>query len=347
MLTHNEQIIFSVILGLCITIGIITCIVVLWVAYLDKEFRKNIPNLFLFNLLTIDMGNLLLVMPFSISSIDGVWHLGEGWKNINAFLGTTFELASVLTWALISLDRFIAVMKPFAYRSHMTKTKATYLIIFTWCQAMIFSVIPVPLKWYIYNDSYMSCTFNYLNKTLLFHTYMVFFMVCNFLISLIIIVGVYLYIFRVGNAHRRKLSVALIPTIILNLHPNVNRACNRRQRTQAVAKIISVVGAFMVCHLPYAVMRIIELSNYSIDNVPSIFTVSAKWMSYSKNVFDPLVYFLLQKKFRQAFTKLYVSSRFSQDNGIIRSMRHSVTMIQKLDPTTKRQKYSLQETTDV
>lgn len=322
MLTSKEEVIFGAVLGFVIVIGSLTYILVVWVNYRDRKLRQNIANIFLYNLLTIDMANLLLVMPFSLSSINGKWKFSKEWAKVNAFLGTYFELASVLALAIISLDRLAAVMKPFLYRARVTRCKAVLVTVLTWCQASVFSLVPVPLGWYEFNKRYMSCTFKSQINEMSFDIFFIILMVCNCLFSLIIIIGTYWYIFRVARSHRKKIAIAIIPGIFNNVKDKVNYESTRLREIRTACKIMIVIGTFIVCHLPYLSIRLLELSMYSIDNVAYNITVATKWLSFSKSGLDPFIYFLLQKKFRKSFAKL-LSRRTRRSNRV--SERSHVT----------------------
>ena len=77
MLSPLAQALFAWILGVVILVGCCAYVVVVVVVCRDKEFRRSAASIFLLNLLTIDLLNLLLVMPFSINSINGRWYIAH------------------------------------------------------------------------------------------------------------------------------------------------------------------------------------------------------------------------------------------------------------------------------
>lgn len=312
-LESSERVIFSLMLSLIIIVGCTANIIVLWVLSREKQLRQhNIATVFLMNLLVIDLSNLTLVMPFSLATvISSTWHPPAALQKLNAFLGTTVELSAMLTLAVISLDRLVAVMKPLAYKARMTVCKANQCNVYIWSQAILFSFLPIPLGWYSFNSRYMSCTFLSTSEEASFYVFMAFLLLCNFVLSLCVILTTYLYIFRVARSHNRRISRALIPKRIFNLSTvNSDHSRNetfRQREIRTATKILFVIGAFITCHLPYATLRILELCrmNDSYTYVPITVTIATKWAAYAKSSFNPFIYFLQQKRFRGALIRLF------------------------------------------
>ena len=46
-----------------------------------------------------------------------------------------------------------------------------------------------------------------------------------------------------------------------------------------------------------------------------MFTILSKWASFAKSAFDPFIYFLLQKRFRRAFSKIILGRKRTRNNG--------------------------------
>ena len=320
-LSSGERYLLVTILMIIIFVGGIPNLIISWVLYKERHLRKNIATVFLMNLLVIDLLNLLFVMPFStISVVKGHWQFSEAFMKFNAILGTTVELVSMLALAIISLDRLAAVMKPLVYRARMTTYKATQLNVYVWVQGIFFSLFALPLDWYIYNTHYGACTFISKTKNIGFYIFMTCFFVCNFVFSLCVILTTYFYIFRVARLHSKKIACAIQPAKLFGLD-NVNdqgrRESFRQRELRTASKILFVITAFIICHLPYALTRSYDLivSYEQFSNVPQVFTILSKWASFAKSAFDPFIYFLLQKRFRRAFSKIILGRKRTRNNG--------------------------------
>lgn len=341
VLETRDRIIFSLILSVIIVTGCFANVIVLWVLAREKQLRRNIATMFLINLLIIDLSNLILVMPFSLAAVlSTTWYPPRALQQLNAFLGTSVELVAMLALAVISLDRLVAVMKPLAYKARMTICKATQCNVYIWSQAVLFSFLPIPLTWYTFNGRYMACTFLSSSGQSSFYVFMAFLITCNFILSLCVILATYLYIFRVARSHNRRISRAILPARIFNLTgggtDNSRKETFRQREIRTATKILCVIGAFIICHLPYACLRIVELCRLNDEvyaNIPPALTIATKWAAYSKSSFNPFIYFLQQKRFREAFVKLFrQSSRCSNSNETKNSLRKSAKNTLKVSP---------------
>lgn len=310
----NERIYFALSLGCIISIGGIFNLSVLRILGKEKKLRKNVPSYFLINLLLIDLINIFLVMPFSLVSMaKPAWEPPPSLQRLNGFLGTTVELASMLALAIISLDRLVAVMKPLEYKARMTVCKSIQCNSYVWTQAILFSLVPVFCDWFVFNQQYSSCTLLSQSDESGFYVFLGFLISCNFLLSLCIILATYMYIFRVARSHHRRISRAVLPSNIFTLGNTQARHDSFRQReVRTATKILFVIGAFIICHLPYACLRMMELSkNSNLLHVSKTFSIATKWASFSKSSLNPFIYFLQQQRFRKAFARLFKSSKNS------------------------------------
>ena len=291
--------IFFIALASIIISGTVAYIIVVCVVLLDKEFRRQTACVFLFNLILVDTINLLLVMPFSLPLLRQTWQPDALWiTTCLAFMTTTTETASVLSLALVSFDRLVAVHRPFVYSAHMTKKRAVQLCFYTWIQALIFALVPVPLRWYGFNTRFASFTFDESNTSCYhFTSFVVIFFICNTGLSFLVIFASNVYICRVSRRHRRTVRLALVPSFLLKIPPPPQTSAKRM-----AIKIFLVVGSFVVCHFPYASVRMLEpLSRGTL--IATRWTVATKWLSFAQSALDPFVYFMLQKKFQKVLSR--------------------------------------------
>lgn len=286
-------------------------ILVLVIICKNKPIRQHIASVFIANLAAIDLMNLLFVMPFSVQTvIHGRWVHSETLCEVNGLFGTLFSLASILTLAVISLDRWAAVMKPLVYKARMTVSYAVQMTLYVWFQAMIFSIAPLFKTWYVTNMRYSSCGFPSGPVNDSFLTYMCLTIVLNIGLSLVIILVTYFYVFRIARSHSRRIAVALV-SVFAREHRRLRKETVRQREARTAIKISFVIGAFLICHLPYSVVRTLELigKTSSVFSLSPAFLVSIKWIVYLKSAVNPFVYSLLQKRFRGALMELFIRSK--------------------------------------
>nr|QBL02597.1 biogenic amine-like GPCR [Tripedalia cystophora] len=306
-LPHYAKVIFTVTFTIVIIMGVLMNIAVLLVFLRNKALRQHIANLFIITLACIDLLNLLVVMPFSLVTLhQEKWIFGTTFCNFNAFFDTLFGLASVLTLAIISIDRWVAVMKPLHYRAKMTVGRAGQLICCMWFQAVLFSVVPLFENWYIYNNMYLTCTYKstYEDKSYVSYLFVTF--ILNLIIPLLIMLVTYFFIFKIARSHSRRIACAVVQ--MFNTVPMRQKIRNegfRQREVRTAVKISFVIGAFLFCHVPYSIIRMVEITASSYDfSMPLLLTTSVKWVAYSKSSVNPFVYGLIQQRFRDALVDL-------------------------------------------
>ena len=286
-------------------------ILVLMIICKNRPIRQHIASVFIANLAVTDLLNLLFVMPFSAQTIVfGKWMHSDGLCQANGLFGTLFSLASILTLAVISLDRWAAVMKPLAYKARMTISYAVQMTVYVWIQALIFAIAPVFKTWYVSNMRYCSCGFPSGPVNSNFLIYMCLTIVLNIGLTLVIILVTYFYVFRIARSHSRRIAVALV-SVFAREHRRLRKETVRQREARTAIKISFVIGAFLICHLPYSVVRTLELigETSSVFSLSPAFLVSVKWIVYLKSAVNPFVYSLLQKRFRKALMELLRSGK--------------------------------------
>ena len=291
--------------------GSVMNLLVLVVLWKNKTIRQHIASVFIANLALIDLLNLAFVMPFSVETIlKGEWIYNDTLCQMNGMFGTLFSLASILTLAVISLDRYAAVMKPLTYRARMTPSHAIQMTVYVWIQASVFAFAPAFKTWFVMNMRYSSCSFPSGQISTSFMVYMCTSVIMNIGLSLVIILVTYFCVFRVARSHSRRIAVAVI-SVFTTEHRKLRKETVRQREARTAVKISFVIGAFLVCHLPYSIVRTLELVGHSssVYSLPQMFLISIKWTVYLKSAVNPFIYSLLQKRFRRALVELFTSTR--------------------------------------
>ena len=290
-----------------LVMNFLVCLVV----YRSKELRRQISSVFIVNLAICDFMMAVFAMPYSFGAVlsDG-WPFEPFWCQATAFWNMILSLAAVLTLAVISVDRYVAVIKPLQYRAKMTVQCALCMTVVVWLQAGVFSFIPLGFTgWYEFNWRYYSCTFpSNLHKI----DYLVFAAatyVANVGLPLVVMLLTYYRIFKVAKLHSRRIGHAFITAVNFG-RPlrNASTESSRQREFKAARKILFVIGAFICCIAPYSVLRILELCGKTLTLEHSV-TISLRWCAFLKSAIDPCIYGLLQRRFRRALVELFIGSQ--------------------------------------
>ena len=95
----------SIIMAVIMIATIIGNACVCWIIHTNQELR-TLPNLFVLNLAWCDLLTALVNGPFTITVlVAGDWIMGDTLCQFNGFTTTVFGIASVVTLAVISVNR--------------------------------------------------------------------------------------------------------------------------------------------------------------------------------------------------------------------------------------------------
>ncbi|EDO31716.1 predicted protein [Nematostella vectensis] len=307
-LSETEVFGFSLCLFFMTLAAVVMNFLVCLVVYRSKELRRHISSVFIVNLAVCDFMMSIFAMPYSFGAVVvNHWPFGNFWCQTTGFWNLVLSLAAVLTLATISIDRYIAVIKPLQYRAKMTLQWALVMIVFVWIQATVFAIAPIGLGWYEFNSHYFFCTFPSELQTVEYIAFKVLTYTANVGVSLLILLSTYYKIFGVAKLHSRRIGHAVISTV--HFAPGVRGAMStessRQREFKAARKILFVIGAFVCCVAPYTTIRLIELVK-GYQPLSHRLTIAFSWVAYLKSAIDPFIYGLLQRRFRRALFELFV-----------------------------------------
>lgn len=176
-------------------------LVVLSVAIYKR--MRTFTNVFLVSLATADFLVGVLIMPIALVDLMQNHHWTFGrivcklWTTADVFLCT----ASILNLCVISLDRYFAITSPLIYTRTRSHKLAVGLVASVWLLSMVTCSPPllVPGWQFQFDDPYVC---GYVKAI----TYRVYSALCSFYIPLLIMLVVYLKIYRVANNREKLLS---------------------------------------------------------------------------------------------------------------------------------------------
>ncbi|XP_072037826.1 somatostatin receptor type 5-like [Amphiura filiformis] len=273
---------------------------------------KTIPNIYILNLAIVDFMFSLSIPFIAYQVATSSWPFGAVMcKLLGGFDGLN-QYASIYTLALMSADRYVAVVYPLSSMRYRTKTIARLLCAGVWFLSMVFSLplwifqVSTP----IYDNVYYCITVlpDWEHSVLAYNVYS---FVLGFIIPLIIIVTCY---------------AVLMIQIFANTQPisNAGSAAQRAQKRVSVL-VVTVIVAFILCWLPYYVIQMIHTFRVMTPTMSLFYTISI-CLCYINSCINPFMYTFIGENFKRNIVKLLHCERdtkYSHTGGTYRM--HSVT----------------------
>lgn len=290
---------FTIILILGTVFGNILVIV----AFSHYERIRTVTNYFLVSLACTDLCVALFSMPVWVAYLltGPAWVLGTGlsrvWTMVDILIGT----ASIMNLMVISFDRVLCIKNPLRYTLWMTPRKVTVIISSVWIYSFGVAVSSFLL--------YPKPIFNLIATV-----------VC-FCVPLLVIITAYSIVFRVALHQMKQIHATTLAQV-------PRRQSSFLKEVKAAKTLAVVVGAFVICWLPFIVINII----YSLCEPqscpvvkPEIILVT-KWMHYGNSLLNPIIYTFMNRDFRKAFKALLCSRNSRLQDEIFTEKRISTAI---------------------
>ena len=292
-------------------------VLVITAVYLYHRLRR-MTNFFIISLAISDLFVALIHLPLridqSVHNNNWCFDKAPGVVTTCAYwivMDTVFSSASICNLVVISIDRFLAITKPFQYQRRMTKKVGFSLIAFVWVYAMLWGTLSL-IDWTAgpKNNPHISVKKSLSHERTCSKNDKIYYtvaMAVAFFLPLLIVIVTYSCVFRVAFIQAKAVA---------SLDPTKGKRHILRE-LKATKTIAVVIGVFIVCWLPFFILIVMSLwcapcfepfitnraLSYAI-RITFIFVLPV--MNSSLN---PLIYTLFNKEFRSAFSRMLCRNR--------------------------------------
>lgn len=308
---------YTVFLVLIMLATIFGNVLVITAVYLYHRLRR-MTNFFIISLAVSDLfvalGHLPLRIDLSVHNNNWCFDKAPGVVTTCAYwivMDTVFSSASICNLVVISIDRFLAITKPFEYQRRMTKKVGFSLIAFVWVYAMLWGALSL-IDWTAdsSNNPHIKVAWSKSKERICGKNDRIYYtvaMAVAFFLPLLIVIITYACVFRVAFIQAKAVA---------SLDPTKGKRHILRE-LKATKTIAVVIGVFIVCWLPSFIVIVMSLwcepcfdpfitnraLSYAI-RITFIFVLPV--MNSSLN---PLIYTLFNKEFRSAFSRMLCRNR--------------------------------------
>ncbi|KAM9495273.1 trace amine-associated receptor 13c-like [Clarias gariepinus] len=248
------------------------------------------------------LGGAFVMPPMLIWSIESCWILGGDFCFVFLLISRFLAIFSVYNIALIAVDRFLALSKPFLYTNAISVKNMCTVVYSNWFVCMVYMVV-----FYYYSGTftcYAMCPgecFLFLNRF-----WAVVDLVITFIFPVFVIIILYLQVFMIAKKHAtaiRELKNHTRPKITLHSMKSERKA----------AKVLGIlVSVFLVCLFPFFIYSLlgdlIEIQEKTLHEL--IF------MAFLNSTINPFIYALFYPWFRRCI-KLIITLQIFQTNSAL------------------------------
>ncbi|XP_055848490.1 tachykinin-like peptides receptor 99D [Episyrphus balteatus] len=297
-----RQVLWSILFGGMVIVATGGNLIVVWIVLAHKRMR-TVTNYFLVNLSIADAMVSSLNVTFNyIYMLDNDWPFGQIYCKISQFVATLSICASVFTLMAISIDRYVAIMKPLKPR--MGKRCTLTIAGSIWISSI---VISCPMLLFFTTDSYVSskdgvrtvCYSEWpdgsTNHSTQEYIYNIVFTILTYFLPIISMTVTYA---RVGiELWGSKAIGEYTPRQVENV----------KSKRRVVKMMIVVVLIFAVCWLPFQIYFIVTSCYPSITETPFIQEVylGIYWLAMSNSMYNPIIYCWMNSRFRRGFKQFF------------------------------------------
>lgn len=321
-----SSVILGVLLSLLILLTVGGNVLVCLVVCASRRLRC-LTNCFIVSLAAADLLLGLLVLPFSaLLQLSNEWPLGPVFCNFYISMDVMLCTASILTLLIISVDRYLAVTMPLRYASLVRPWRVAVAMASVWTVSVAVSFLPIQMGWNTVNgtvqnqgpgDPGRKCCFE-LNRP-----YVLTDSLLTFYLPLTAMCWIYLRILRIARAQAKRIINAR-PTCITSYNSRNNTAITKTlvssvppfalREHKATVTLAALVGAFVVCWLPYFILfTVLGLREHPDPSTVPEYSI-VLWLGYTNSALNPILYGALNRDFRTAYTHL-LRCRYSSYSG--------------------------------
>lgn len=315
----SEKLLSQVVLGISLSSLILLTIsgnVLVCLAVCASRRLRCLTNCFIVSLAITDLLLGLLVLPFSaLSLLSDEWLLGPDFCNLYICMDVMLCTASILNLLAISVDRYLAVTMPLRYASVVLPWRVAMVMACVWTVSIAVSFLPIQMGWntpdgkvqnHRPEDSDKECKFE-LNRP-----YVLIDSLFTFYLPLVAMCWTYLRILRIARAQAKRIISARPactttsytcrnnPPTSTTVVSSVTAVALREHK--ATVTLAAVIGAFVVCWLPYFIMFTVMGVREQLEQ-GTLYSV-VLWLGYANSALNPVLYAALNRDFRSAYARL-------------------------------------------
>ncbi|XP_063591911.1 beta-4C adrenergic receptor-like [Penaeus indicus] len=274
------------------------------------KLQATVSNLLVVSLAITDLTTCLLVMmPSAWALLSDRWPLAAWTCDLHCAVNYLCIIVSMMTMALISGERFLAVTQPAIHRTRMSRQLLARLEALVCAEGVVFAVVPIVFRWVRYDRWEAVCAIDWFTYSeALIYVLVAFFVCFSVPAVFILITNTTIIWVSCVSSRARVLPHPLAAQENGQARAKARRQARRTNRSSLhyviVRSMLVVITAFFVFLTPFSVTKLIKMWTMDEDSVPGPVNLAATLCQYVASAINPFIYFLLRRDYRAAAWRL-------------------------------------------
>ena len=238
------------------------------------------------------------------------WDLGAIACSYYAFITSVGGTASIYHLVLLSAERFFFVVHPYSYDHILSERNINIALLVSWTLPVVTSSLPL-LGWssYVIEGIGTACAFNLFPRNWSERSFNIYLVCTAFVVPMLFIVYV--------NASFLRVVFKLVRCPCKNRNSSRQSSehdsfcqvsMDRPLAKQMSVLVVLLILCFLLSWLPYAVVAIIGILGKLPHDSPIEVSIPS-FFAKGYSLYDPIVYFLLDKRFRNSVISMIYKSQ--------------------------------------
>nr|P31356.2 RecName: Full=Rhodopsin [Todarodes pacificus]2Z73_A Chain A, Rhodopsin [unidentified]2Z73_B Chain B, Rhodopsin [unidentified]3AYM_A Chain A, Rhodopsin [Todarodes pacificus]3AYM_B Chain B, Rhodopsin [Todarodes pacificus]3AYN_A Chain A, Rhodopsin [Todarodes pacificus]3AYN_B Chain B, Rhodopsin [Todarodes pacificus]CAA49906.1 rhodopsin [Todarodes pacificus]prf//1907156A rhodopsin [Todarodes pacificus] len=293
----------GIFIGIC---GIIGCGgngIVIYLFTKTKSLQTP-ANMFIINLAFSDF-TFSLVNGFPLMTISCFlkkWIFGFAACKVYGFIGGIFGFMSIMTMAMISIDRYNVIGRPMAASKKMSHRRAFIMIIFVWLWSVLWAIGPI-FGWgaYTLEGVLCNCSFDYISRDSTTRSNILCMFILGFFGPILIIFFCYFNIVMSVSNHEKEMA-AMAKRLNAKELRKAQAGANAEMRLAKIS--IVIVSQFLLSWSPYAVVALLAQFG-PLEWVTPYAAQLPVMFAKASAIHNPMIYSVSHPKFREAISQTF------------------------------------------